>query len=155
MISLFITIQIILLFLMVFHDWIPVPPLNDIPALKRVDTDRYRLLGSVVNGGMVLIPLLLSWYYSNSPVLPFWVGLSIVMFYLFLSLGTIFSWWVPYFFGNSPAHKAAFQKFANTHHFLPPRGDNVIPNTLHVIIHVLTWSCLVLAMMWPIASPWN
>lgn len=153
MTSLFIALQFILFLLMIFHDWISVPPLNDIPALKREDTTFYRLLGSIVNGVLVLIPLTLTLVYVNTPVLPFWAGMSISLFYLLLTIGSTLSWWVPYFFGSSPQHKQAFAKFKNTHHFLPAIGNNVVPNTLHVILHLCIWACLGLSLVKPIAFP--
>lgn len=140
----FIVLQVILLFFMLSHDWISVKPFNDIAALKRDDTTAYRLLGSVINGLFVLIPLTLTWIYRDH--LPLVVNWIIIGFYAVLTLGTILSWWVPYFWGSSEKHRQAFRKFQNTHHFLPSRGNNVVPNTLHVVLHLQVWTCLVLAI---------
>lgn len=127
---------------MLFHDWIPVPPLNNIAELKKVDSMRYRLLGSAINGLTVLIPLILTLVYRGSN---FYANLSISLFYLLLTVGTILSWWVPYFFGSSAELKKQFEKFKKTHHFLPKRSDHIVPNTLHVIIHIQVWTCLGIA----------
>lgn len=141
----FIVLQIILLMFMIFHDWIPIPPFNDIAVLKEEGT-KYRLLGSFVNGFFVFIPLLLTLLYFHESPIPFIARFSVVLFYLILTIGTIFSWWVPYFFGSSDSHRAHFNKFKNTHHFLPARGSNVIPNTLHVILHLQVWGCFVFSL---------
>lgn len=145
MLTLFIVLQCLLLIFMVFHDWIPVPPFNDLKTLKAHDSDFYRLLGSVVNGVLVLIPLTLTVTYFTEPP-AFWASFVVVVFYLLLTVGTILSWWVPYFGGSSQTHKEHLDKFKNTHHFLPPRGDHIVPNTLHVVLHVQVWACLILAL---------
>jgi len=132
----FTFLQIILLFFMLFHDWIPIPPFNDVVALKEVNGNAYRLFGSFINGVTVLVPLLITLTYYHQSHLPLSAAINIVAFYFFLTIGTILSWWVPYFFGSSQKHKNAFRKFRNTHYFLPARADNVIPNTLHVILHL-------------------
>lgn len=121
---------------MILHDWVPVPPFNNIPELKATTTNFYRLLGSIANGAVVLIPLLITLKYYSQRQIPLSASITIFIFYLALTIGTILSWWVPYFFGNSEKHKQQFTKFKNTHHFLPPRGDNVVPNTLHVVLHL-------------------
>ncbi|MBS0622466.1 MAG: hypothetical protein JSR80_05875, partial [Verrucomicrobia bacterium] len=141
MITLFIVLQIILLFFMLFHDWIPVPPFNNIPALKLADSNWYRLMGSCINGTTVLVPLILTLiYYFRSPI-PLSASITVTAFYLLITVGTLLSWWVPYLFGSSPQHKQQFKKFKKTHHFLPPRGDHVVPNTLHVVLHLQVWVC--------------
>src|SRR5690349_684173 len=142
----FICLQILLLFFMLFHDWISIPPFNNIVDLKAMDSNSYRLLGSAINGATVLIPLLITIFYSYHSTLPLFPAITITFFYFFITIGTILSWWVPYFYGSSQKHKNAFKKFKNTHHFLPARGDNVIPNTLHVILHLQVWLCLILSI---------
>lgn len=128
---------------MLLHDWIPVPPFNDVPTLEQVDGNQKRLIGVLINATTVLIPLIYTLKYRNSVPFPTSTAISIMIFYFCLTIGTIASWWIPYFFGSSVKHKIAFSKFKNTHHFLPARGDNVIPNTLHVVLHLLVWSCFI------------
>lgn len=146
MLIFFVALQIILLFFMLFHDWISVPPLNDIAALKSKDSTLYRLMGSFINGSLVLIPLVLTLFYYSQPTIPFYVGMTVMAFYLLLTIGTILSWWIPYLFGSSQKLKKQFSKFKNTHHFLPRLKDHIIPNTLHVILHLQVWICLGLSI---------
>lgn len=146
MITFFILLQIVLLLFMIFHDWIPVPPFNDIGAIKINDSNLYRLLGSAINGITVLIPLIITLAYYNELYIPISASITLVSFYFLLTIGTILSWWTPYFFGSSKKHKHAFNKFKNTHYFLPARGDNVIPNTLHVVLHLQVWICLIISI---------
>jgi hypothetical protein len=152
MIAFFITLQCILLFFMLFHDWIPVPPLNDIPTLRKLDSRFYRFIGSTINGVLVLIPLILTWIYSHAQTIAWPANLIIVLFYALLTIGTILSWWVPYFFGSSQKLKIAFAKFKHTHHFLPAYKDHIVPNTLHVILHLQVWTCLALSIYFWVRS---
>lgn len=144
MITFFIWLQFCLLFFMLFHDWIPVPPFNDIIALKKIDGNMRCLYGSLINGGGVLIPLWLTLSYASVKI-PSSTIMTIFFFYLVLTVGTICSWWIPYLFGSSAKHKQLFSKFSNTHHFLPKRGDNVVPNTLHIVLHIQVWVCLLIS----------
>lgn len=137
---------------MLFHDWISVKPFNNIQALKAADSNAWRLFGSCLNGFFVLIPLMLTLKYFDGATIPLSAALTIFSFYFFISIGTILSWWLPYFFGSSNKHKANFKKFADTHHFLPPRGDHVVPNTLHVILHLQVWVCLGISMYYLIKA---
>lgn len=146
MMLLFILLQLILFLFMIFHDWISVPPFNDIKTLKISDSYFYRLLGSAINGIVVLIPLIITWHYYRQSAFPLSAIITISIFYFILTIGTILSWWVPYIFGSSQKHKLEFSKFNHTHHFLPKRGDNVIPNTLHVILHLQVWACLAISI---------
>jgi hypothetical protein len=141
MIGLFIIIQCFLFLFMVLHDWIDMPPFTNLAALKKAHTTRFRLMGSFINGTLVLIPIVLTFFYF--PLLPFWTRLLFVCIYGLITFGTITAWWIPYFWGKYLMHgdKDSFEEYRDTHTFLPPRGDNVIPNTLHVILHVQVWLC--------------
>ena len=145
MITFFILLQSVLLLFMLFHDWIPIPPFNDIAALKKVDSYFYRLFGSLINGVVVFIPMMLTWKFYGSHTIALPDSITIFSFYFLITIGTILSWWIPYFFGSSTQHKQRFTKFKNTHHFLPERRDHVIPNTLHIILHLQIWACLFIA----------
>lgn len=152
MITFFILLQLILLFFMIFHDWISVPPFNNIEALKISDGNLHRLLGSATNGILILIPLIITLIYRQKSHFSFLAIINISIFYFFLTIGTILSWWTPYFFGSSQKQKQLFSKFKNTHYFLPKRGDNIIPNTLHVILHLQIWLCLVISVYFLLGS---
>lgn len=152
MLTLFVVLQIVLLFFMLFHDWISVRPLNDIPALKSKDSTLSRLVGSLINGSLVLIPLILTLFYYSKPTIPFFIGMTVMAFYLLLTIGTILSWWVPYLFGSTQKLKKHFSKFKNTHHFLPPIKDHIVPNTQHVILHLQVWICLGLSIYYLITK---
>ena len=132
---------------MIFHDWIPVPPFNDVIALKKEDGNWGRLFSSFVNGTFVIIPLYLTISYMDDISIVAW---KIFIFYFILTIGTILSWWVPYIFGSPESHKKHFRKFDNTHNFLPKRGTNIIPNTLHIILHIQIWVCMIISLSYAI-----
>jgi len=139
-ISFFIALQIILLFFMTFHDWVHVPPLTNIREMEKHSTWIGRLINSIIFFFLIFIPLFLTWKYQ--PNFPFWALLTIALFYGLLFLGTILSWWIPYFFGSyTEEFKKAFAEYENTHHFLPAIKDHVIPNTFHVMLHLQIWTC--------------
>ncbi len=141
----FCLVQALTALLLAFHDWVHIPPLTDIRALEKLHSKKFRLFGSVLNVTIVLLPLGACLYYLPGPV-PLWVKILAVAMYGLLTIGTIAAWWVPYFFGSSAEHKAGFAEYAPTHRFLPARGDNVVPNTFHVIMHLFIWSCLGMAV---------
>lgn len=141
MLYLFIGLQIVLLFIMALHDWIHIPPLTDIRALEKHHSKTDRLITAIINTLFVLIPLVLTWLSLPGPI-PCRRAVIITAFYTVLTIGTILAWWVPYLFGSSQKHKEGFAEYKDTHHFLPPRGDNVVPNTFHFILHLFVWACL-------------
>lgn len=138
----FIAVQISLFLFMVLHDWIDIPPFTDLKALKKAHSFKERLLGSVINGGLVLIPLAIVLFYRHS-LLPLWARIVFTLIYGLITFGTITAWWVPYFGGGYLMHgnKAGFEEYRNTHSFLPARGDRVVPNTLHIVLHIQVWIC--------------
>lgn len=144
LIHFFIIWQLLLLCTITFHDWVHVPPLTDIRTLEKQHSRKERFITSSIFFLWVSVPLALTWYYQNA--YPWWVLVTLVVFYAVLTMGTIFSWWVPYFFGSSLSHKTDFQVFKNTHRFLPARGDNVIPNTFHVLMHLQIWTCFIISL---------
>ena len=63
--------------------------------------------------------------------------------YLFLFIGELEAWWIPYLRGAKPERVARYETmFGATHAFLPVRNGIRI-NTLHVILHVLTVALLI------------
>ncbi len=95
-------------------------------------------------------------FYLASP-LPLWARLLFVSIYGLITFGTITAWWIPYFGGGYWIHgnKAGFEEYQDTHSFLPPRGNNVVPNTLHVILHIQVWICFGLSLYWLCTGGWK
>jgi len=140
LITIFIILQVLLLVVMALHDWVHLPPLTDIRALEKQNSRRGRIINSTIFFLLVFIPLALTVIYQ--PYFPRSVHIALCNFYGWMSLGAIISWWIPYFFGGySKSYKAHFAEYKNTHHFLATRGTNIVPNTLHVLMHLLVWTC--------------
>lgn len=146
--SFFIIIQSILLLFMTLHDWIHLPPLTDIRAMEKHSSKRSRLINSFIFFLIVFVPLALTVFLGPT----FRVNIVLVALYGILTLGTLFSWWIPYFFGSSDQHKLDFAEYKNTHHFLPARGANVVPNTLHLLLHIQIWICFGLSLFYLIKN---
>jgi hypothetical protein len=155
MVYFFLTIQCVLLFFMALHDWADIPPFTNLAALRRAHSVKFRLIGSIVNAGLGLLPLLITWGYLTS-LLPLWARILFVVIYGFITFGTITAWWIPYFGGGYWIHgnKAGFEEYRDTHTFLPRRGDNVTPNTLHVVLHLQVWICFALSVYWLLHGGW-
>ncbi len=152
----FLVLQCILFLFMALHDWIDIPPLTNLTALRKAHSFKFRLIGSFINAGLVFVPLIITvLYITSSP--PLWTRLLFAIIYGFITFGTITAWWIPYFGAGYwvPKNKADFEVYQDTHSFLPPRGNNVIPNTLHVILHVQVWICFGLSLYWLFNGRWN
>lgn len=141
---------------MMLHDWVNIPPLTNLPALRKAHSLKFLLIGSLVNAGLVLTPLILTFFYLTTS-LPLWVKLLFVAIYGLMTFGTVTAWWIPYFGGRYWVHgnKAGFEEYRDTHSFLPSRGNNIVPNTLHVILHVQVWICFGLSLYWLCSGGWN
>lgn len=156
MLTFFVIIQCVLLLFMALHDWIDIPPFTNLPALRKAHPLKERLFGSIMNTTLVLIPLIITLVYlTSSP--PLWARLLFVAIYGLITFGTITAWWIPYFGGGYLIHgnQAGYEEYRDTHSFLPSRGSNVIPNTLHVILHIQVWICFGLSLYWLFRGGWN
>ena len=88
------------------------------------------------------IGLVFSIYYFGRPYHG-WINNWLWISYIVLFLGEIRAWWIPYFFRAEPKRAERYQiMFGNTHSFLP-RRNGIVPNTLHVILHLLTAATLI------------
>jgi hypothetical protein len=147
MISLFLIVQTTLFFCMLLHDWVDLFPFTDLKALKKAHSFRFRLVGSILNGILVLIPLLITFHYGSA-AWPLSSQLITVGIYGLITWGTLTAWWIPYLTGHYlwQGNKAGFEEYRNTHSFLPPYKDHVVPNTLHAILHLQVWSCFGFAL---------
>lgn len=134
----FIILQFSLLLLMLLQDWFPFAPFNHIEAFDL----SYRLIGSIINGSFVFIPLLITLINYHEETMSLAANISLVAFYFTLTIGTVFSWWVPYFLGGFKSQKQQVSQAQ----FFPNSAENIIPNTLHTILHLQIWSCLALSI---------
>jgi hypothetical protein len=132
------------------HDWIPLGTLNDVKAVRAANSGGKLLLGTLVSVVPFAFGLAASAYYlrGNYPHWLLWyLGVSCAL----LFLGELQAWWIPCFLRPDPVRVARYQTmFGNTHAFLPAR-NGIRPNTLHVTLHIVTLTTLVLTAQqgWP------
>jgi len=126
-----------------FHDWIPLGRLNDVAAVRSQDTLQRLIVVTLIQSVPWTIGLYFSIEYFGQPH-PAWLDGWLRITYLLLFLGQLRAWWLPYLIRPEAARAARYQiMFGNTHAFLPQR-HGMVPNTLHVLLHISTVATLVL-----------
>jgi hypothetical protein len=137
------TLQIFHVLFLLLHDWIPLGRLNDIAAVRRENSLRFMVIGTLVSTAPFAVGLALSFMQSSHPFSCFllaWLWVS----YLWLFVGELEAWWIPYLVVNQPKRAARYAAlYGNTRAFLPAR-NGIRPNTLHVILHSTTLATLIL-----------
>ena len=139
----FLVLQAYILAFLLFHDWIPLGRLNNLPAMRREDSLGHRvfvtLLGAVPAGvGLYLCVRHLGEPYPHGLKLYLWITYG-----LFL-LGLLRAWWIPYLIKPDPERAARYKIiFPDTHRFLPER-NGIAPDTLHTPFHLAVVLVLVL-----------
>ena len=127
---------LIILFL-ALHDWIDIYPLNDLETFNKYCSLRNKILMTIINTPFFIIYTGILLYYWITPF-PCWAITYLIICNLLFLGGIIFSWWLPYFFGWPISQvKELHESHGSTHTFLPAIGDHPIPNTLHVIFHLV------------------
>lgn len=118
--------QVVLLLYFQLVEWVPMYPWNDLsngnpqaPLDLAVGVTQVALIAGTANGSREAIAATRVFYGA-------WSGLQVV------------NWWVPYFFGADEATKQAYARhFGRTHKFLPPIADHPVPDSNHVVLHLL------------------
>src|SRR5579862_5903609 len=132
-------IQVAILWL---HDWVPLPPLNDVRAVQGQDSTARLVVVTVVQSLPFTIgfALTLLWLNEHRPAWVWdWLWISNVV----LLLGQLRAWWLPYLMRPEPQRAARYRAmFARTHAFLPER-NGITPNTLHCALHGATIGILI------------
>ena len=135
--------QVLILWL---HDWFPVPPLNDIGAVRQADSISRLVRVTIIQSAPYTIGLIgsvLAWGRSW----PEWLGPWLWISYGLLFAGELRAWWIPYLVKAEPNRAARYRAmFGRTHAFLPER-NGVRPNTLHVALHACTAATLALLVV--------
>ncbi len=125
------------------HDWLPAPPLNDVAAVQAAD-GRTRLLQIIVVQSLPFTVGLVGSLAALGGHRPGWLGAWLWVSYGVLFAGELRAWWWPYLVRAEPVRAARYRGlFGATHAFLPER-HGLVPNTLHVTLHVATATTLAL-----------
>jgi len=132
------------------HDWVPLGGLNDVHTVRTVDSHARLLTVTVISS----VPFTFGLGYSLLHTDPWahWFYLWLVISYGLLFLGQLRAWWLPYLAFPTARRAERYRvMFAGTHAFLPMR-NGIVPNTLHVMLHVTTVATL-LVLYW--GAPWS
>jgi hypothetical protein len=124
------------------HDWIPLGTFNDVKAVRATYPVRKLVAGTVISLTPFAIGLGAS-AINLGRAYPAWLFWWLWISYGLLFVGELRAWWIPYLFHPEPERAARYQAmFGETHAFLPERSG-IRPNTLHVILHIVTLTTLV------------
>ena len=111
-------------------------------AARAANPGRKLLLGTFVSLAPFTFGLAVS-AYDLGKSYPHWLIWYLGISYALLFVGELQAWWIPYFFRPNLGRAWRYQAmFGNTHAFLPAR-NGITPNTLHVALHVMTVTTLV------------
>ena len=119
------------------HDWMPLGELND-PAAVRNEVGHAALVRTTVLQSLPWsFGLAASVFYFHRPY-PTWLSSWLWVTYLILLVGELRAWWWPYLVRSEPVRAQRYHRmFGQTHAFLPPH-NGLVPNTLHVLLHLST-----------------
>lgn len=142
MLGLLISLQAAHVLFLWLHDWVRLGRLNDIAALRRVDTMRRITVTTVLQSLPFTLGLFFSIAYSANGF-PGWLWQWLWVSYGALFVGELRAWWWPYMVKLEPDGAARYRElFGGTRAFLP-QCNGMVPNTLHCMLHVVTAATLV------------
>lgn len=142
MLTLLLALQIFHVAFLLLHDWIPLGPLSNPAAVRSEHPTSKVLLGSIISTLPFAIALGCSVHFLHRHW-PHWLFMFLWIAYVLLFIGELEAWWIPWFKGAKPERVASYERmFSATHAFLPARNGIRI-NTLHIILHTLTLTTLI------------
>lgn len=125
------------------HDWVPLGRLNDVKAVRAIDSRRRLIAVALIQSVPYTLGLIFTLHYARSHF-PGWLWTWLFVSYGLLFLGQLRAWWIPYLLRPDPERAERYRiMFGNTHAFLPVR-NGVVPNTLHVMLHAATLATIIL-----------
>ena len=139
-----LVLQLSQVLVLALHDWVPLGTLNDLHAGRCLDRVSKRVLATLISTLPFAFGLAWSCVYALAPAYPVWLLTWLWWSYGILFAGELWAWWVPYLVRPQPERAARYQLlFGRTHRFLPVRYG-IVPNTLHCLLHLATFSTLLL-----------
>ena len=137
-----IALQVFQVLFLWLHDWIPLGRLNDTAAVRSQDTRLRLVVVTLVQSVPYTVGLFFcAWHFERS--YPEWLVIWLWISYGLLFIGQIRAWWIPYLLKPEPPRAERYRiMFGNTHSFLPER-NGLVPNTMHVMLHLATLATLV------------
>jgi hypothetical protein len=145
--ALFSVLIILQCALIVLHDQITIPGLNNARAVRRVIGARKFWIATVSTAIFPTIAAALalaSWGHPAAHITrQYWV-----LYCAVTVASALFMWWIPYFRGADAETSRQYREmYQGTAQLLPARGDNPRPNTLHIAFHVLFIGTLALSIV--------
>lgn len=138
---LLVVLQAVQVAILWLHDWLPMPPLNDVRAVRAADSTARLIRVTIVQS----LPYSIGLAYSAARLasgFPGWLWWWLWISYGVLFAGELRAWWLPYLIRPEPERAARYRAmFGATHSFLPER-NGIRPNSLHVALHVCTAATL-------------
>jgi hypothetical protein len=133
----FLALQTIVVVFLLFHDWVPLGSLNNLPAIRSQDSVLRTVFVTLLSAAPPAVGLFFSAEYFGEPY-PHWLEMLLWITYGLFMVGLLRAWWIPYLFKSDPERAARYQLiFAGTHTFLPKR-NGMAPDTLHTCFHLVT-----------------
>jgi len=137
-----IALQAVQVAILWLHDWLPVPPLNDVRAVRAADSIARLVFVTLIQSVPYTIGLACS-IREMADGFPGWLRYWLWISYGLLFFGEIRAWWVPYLVRSDPQRALRYRAmFGRTHAFLPEH-NGIRPNTLHVLLHTCMAATLV------------
>lgn len=116
------------------RDWAPLPPLNDVAAVRAVDSTARGVGVTLVQSAPHAVGLAFSLVgLTKGPPQWLWDGLWIS--YGLLFAGELRAWWLPYLVRPEPLRAARYKVLFGAAHAFPPEHNGIRPNTPHVVLH--------------------
>ena len=141
--AIFLALQGYVVVFLLLHDWVPLGRLNNVAAVKGEDSR----LRTVFVTLLPAVPAAIGLYYGAryfSRAYPDWLEMLLWITYGLFLAGMLRAWWIPYLFVPDKERAERYRVlFAGTHSFLPPR-NGIVPDTLHVSLHLAIITTLVL-----------
>ncbi len=137
----FLSLQLVVVLFLLFHDWVPLGRLNNLSAIRQQDS----LGRSVFVTLLPVVPAAMGLYWCVTyfgRTFPDWLEMLLWITYGVFLVGILRAWWIPYLGKADPERAARYQIiFAGTHRFLPQR-NGIAPDTLHTVFHLATIATL-------------
>ena len=141
--SLLIALQIVQVAILWLHDWVPLPPLNDVAAVQAADSRARLVRVTLVQSLPFTVGLIGSFAAAAQGHSLAWLQPWLWISYGLLFAGELRAWWLPYLVRSEPARADRYRAmFGATHAFLPEHFG-ITPNTLHCVLHSATALTLV------------
>ena len=143
---LLLALQLFQVLFLWIHDWVPLGRLNDVAAVRSVDTRSRLVVVTLIQSVPFTLGLLFCLGNFGLPY-PHWLHMWLWISYGALFVGQIRAWWIPYLLRAEPERAVRYQvMFGKTHTFLPVR-HGLVPNTAHIMLHLATLATLLVLLV--------